>query len=248
MAKRKTATPMLAPAGRVIMLSGASRGIGLAIAKRLAADGYRLSLGVRDPAAARRSLKALDPSTLLVGEFDATKPQTAQAWLDATLARFDVLDGLINNAGILRQLDFKQGGEEVLDEMWAVNVKAPFRLIRLALPHLQKTGHGRIINVASTDGKRYRDGVSIAYTMTKHAVMALTHAARFAGYEQGVRVTALCPGAVDTELVASIPGVVPSANRLAPETVAETVAFLLSLPNNASVPDLVMNTRLESWI
>ncbi|MDX8452263.1 hypothetical protein RFM98_05805 [Mesorhizobium sp. VK9D] len=78
--------------------------------------------------------------------------------------------------------------------------------------------------------------------------MALTHAAKFAGWEHGVRVTALCPGAVDTELVASVPGVVPSANRIPPDTVADSVSFLLSLPNTASVAELVMNTRLESWI
>ena len=132
--------------------------------------------------------------------------------------------------------------------MWAVNVKAPFRLIRLALPHLEKGGRGRIVNVASTDGKRYRDTVSVGYAMTKHAVLALSHAAKFAGWEKGVRVTALCPGAVDTELVASIPGVTPAANRLAPETVANSVAFLLGLPNNASISELVINTRLESWM
>jgi NAD(P)-dependent dehydrogenase (short-subunit alcohol dehydrogenase family) len=129
--------------------------------------------------------------------------------------------------------------------MWTVNGKAPFRMVRLALPYLEKGGHGRIINIASTDGKRYRDTVSVGYAMSKHAVMALTHAAKFAGWEKGVRVTALCPGAVDTDLVAAIPGVTPSANRIAPETVAQTVAFLLRLPNTASVAELVMNTRLR---
>jgi NAD(P)-dependent dehydrogenase (short-subunit alcohol dehydrogenase family) len=84
--------------------------------------------------------------------------------------------------------------------------------------------------------------------MTKHAVLALSHAAKFVGWEKGVRVTALCPGALDTELVASIPSVTPAANRLAPETVADSVAFLLGLPNNASVSGLVKNTRLESWM
>jgi NAD(P)-dependent dehydrogenase (short-subunit alcohol dehydrogenase family) len=132
--------------------------------------------------------------------------------------------------------------------MWAVNVKAPYRLIRLALPYLEQSGNGRIINVASTDGKRYRDTVSVAYAMTKHAVLALTHAAKFAGWERGVRVTALCPGAVDTEFVASVPGVVPSSSRISPETIAETIAFLLRLPNTASVAELVMHTRLEGWI
>ena len=234
----------LSPDGRVIMITGASRGIGRAIAGRLQDDGYRLSIGVRRPA----DVKGFDAERVLVHPFDATKPDTTEPWLAATIERFGRLDGLINNAGILRALDLRSGDESVLDEMWAVNVKAPFRLIRLALPHLEKTGHGRIINVASTDGKRYREGVSVAYTMTKHAVMALSHAAKFAGWEHGVRVTALCPGTVDTELVASVPGVVASANRIAPETVADTVSFLLSLPNNASVAELVMNTRLESWI
>ncbi|KXO72991.1 SDR family oxidoreductase [Brucella anthropi] len=234
----------LSPEGRVVMISGASRGIGLAIAQRLQADGYFLSLGVRRPA----DLKGLNPERTLVCPFDATRPEDAEPWLAATIERFGRLDGLINNAGILRPIDFKSGDETILDEMWAVNVKGPFRLIRLALPHLEKSGHGRIINIASTDGKRYRDGVSIAYSMTKHAVMALTHAAKFAGWEHGVRVTALCPGAVDTELVASIPGVTPPANRIAPDTIADTASFLLSLPNTASVAELVMNTRLESWI
>jgi NAD(P)-dependent dehydrogenase (short-subunit alcohol dehydrogenase family) len=234
----------LKPDGRVIMISGASRGIGLAIARRLQDDGYLLSLGVRRPA----DVKGFDPERTLICRFDAAKPEDAAPWLDATIKHFGRLDGLINNAGILRALDLRSGDESVLDEMWAVNVKGPYRLIRLALPHLEKTGNGRIINIASTDGKRFREGVSVAYTMTKHAVMALTHAAKFAGWEHGVRATALCPGAVDTELVASVPGVTPSVNRIPPETVADTVSFLLSLPNTASVAELVMNTRLESWI
>jgi NAD(P)-dependent dehydrogenase (short-subunit alcohol dehydrogenase family) len=235
---------MLKPAGRVVMLSGASRGIGNAIARRLQDEGYALSLGVRRPSA----VAGFDPERTLIHRFDAERVETASEWVAATVERFGRIDALINNAGILRPLDLRSGDENVLDEMWAVNVKAPFRLIRLALPHLEKSGNGRIINVASTDGKRYRDTVSVAYAMTKHAVLALTHAAKFAGWEHGVRVTALCPGAVDTELIKSIPGVAPAANRISPETIGETVSFLLRLPNTASVAELVMNTRLESWI
>jgi NAD(P)-dependent dehydrogenase (short-subunit alcohol dehydrogenase family) len=228
------------------MLSGASRGIGLAIARRLATEGYTLSLGVRSPDRFDRA--GFDEDRTLVTHFDAEDAPAAQSWLDATLGRFGRLDGLINNAGILRAVDFETGDEAALDEVWSVNVKAPFRLIRLALPHLRQSGNGRIVNIGSTDGKRYRPGVSIAYTMSKHAVLALTHAAKFAGWEHGVRVTALCPGAVNTDLIANVPGVTPIADRIAPETIAETVAFLLRLPNSSSVPELVMNTRLETWI
>ncbi len=237
---------MLVPAGRVVMISGASRGIGLAIARKLAAEGYCLSLGVRSPA--RFDAGGFDPALTLIHGFDATVPETALAWVEATAARFGRIDGLINNAGVLRQIDFADGDEAMLDDIWAINVKAPFRLIRHALPHLAHGDNGRIINIASTDGKRYRPGVSVGYTMSKHAVLALTHAAKFAGWEHGVRATALCPGAVDTDLIANIPGVTPRQDRIDPTTIAETVAFLLRLPNSSSVAELVMNTRLETSI
>jgi NAD(P)-dependent dehydrogenase (short-subunit alcohol dehydrogenase family) len=237
---------LLSPAGRVVMISGASRGIGAAIAQRLAADGFSLSLGVRRPAEVQGKFAALVPKRLLVSHFDALEPASAQAWLDETVKRFGRLDALINNAGIMKPLSFSDGDESVLDELWAVNVKAPFRLIRLVLPHLAKSGNGRIINVASTDGKRYRDAsVSIAYALSKQALVALSHAAKFAGWEDGVRVTALCPGAVETDLLKGLPGVTPVGKRIAPATLAEIVALLLRLPNTASVAELVVNTRLE---
>ena len=135
---------------------------------------------------------------------------------------------------------------EDLDEMWTVNAKAPFRLIKLCLPYLRQSGNGRIVNIASTDGKRYRESVSVGYTMAKHALMAVSHAARFAGWDDGVRVTALCPGAVNTDLIANIPGVTPVNERLSPETIASMVSMLLSLPNTASVAEMPINTRLES--
>ena len=238
----------LEPQGRVVMLSGATGGIGAAIARRLLADGYALSLGVRDEARASQMFAGADAARLAIFRFDATDTESAAQWVDGTLERFGRLDVLVNNAGILRQIDFAQGDEALLDELWAVNVKAPFRLIRLALPHLAKSSTGRIVNIASTDGKRYREGVSVGYAMTKHAVMALSHAAKTAGWKDGIRVTALCPGAVDTEMIASIPGVTPAADRIRPETVAESVAFVLRMPNNASVAELVANTRLEPTI
>ena len=239
----------LEPAGRVVMISGASRGIGAAIARRLHADGYTVSLGARAPEAALAALGHPDSGRVFAHPFDALDPATAAAWVEATLARFGRIDGLVNNAGILRQVTFDVGEEDDLDAMWAVNVKAPFRLIRAALPHLRRAGHGRIVNIASTDAKRYRDAtVSIGYAMSKHALLALSHAAKFAGWDDGVRVTAICPGAVDTELIAGIPGVVPGPGRIAPATVAGAVSFVLSLPDTASVAELVLNPRLESTL
>lgn len=239
-------TDALAPAGRVIMLSGASRGIGLSIAQRLYEQGYTLSLGVRKMEEARMTYAGFDLDRLLLHAYDAVDPDAATPWISATVARFGRLDALINNAGILRPLSLTEGDEKYLDEMWAVNVKGPFRLIREAFPHLKQAANGRIVNIASTDGKRFRDPITLGYSMTKHALMALSHAARAEGWDAGVRVTAICPGAVDTEMIASLPGASPAANRLAPGTISDIVAFLLQLPKNAVIAELVVNTRLES--
>lgn len=232
---------------KVVMVSGGGRGLGAAIAKELINEGWTVSLGLRD-------LSQGDAFGDAVGDvvschhFDATDVASASAWVDATIAEHGQLDALVNNAGILRMVDFDQGSEEDLDDLWAINVKAPFRLIKAALPHLRKSGKGRIVNVASTDAKRFRAGTSIGYSMSKHALLAMTQAVRQAAWEDGVRATALCPGAIDTELIADIPGVTPKADRLTPETVAGLVSMLLALPNQASVPELVANTRLESLI
>jgi NAD(P)-dependent dehydrogenase (short-subunit alcohol dehydrogenase family) len=240
---------VLAAAGRVVMISGASRGIGSAIARRLHGDGYTVSLGARVTSTAMASLGQHDPARVMAARFDALDPASARAWHAATLERFGRLDALINNAGILREVRWDNDDETALDAMWAVNVRAPLRMIRLALPALRKAGNGRIINIASTDGKRYRDAtVSIGYAMTKHALVALSHGARFAGWSDGVRVTALCPGAVETELLAGIAGATPSGERMTPATIAHAVSFLLSLPNTASAAELALNARLESTI
>ncbi len=243
---------LLAPQGRVVLISGASRGIGAAIARRLHADGYTLSLGARDPTAAAKALGAHDPARVMTARFDALDAGSARRWVADTAARFGRIDALINNAGILRMVRFDgdgDGDEVAMNEMWNVNVIAPFRLLRLALPHLRKAGHGRIVNIASTDAKRFRDSTSsIGYVITKHAVLVLSHAAKFAGWDDGVRVTALCPGAVETELIAGLAGATPPAGRMKPSTIAHTVSFLLTLPDNASVAELPMNTRLESTL
>jgi NAD(P)-dependent dehydrogenase (short-subunit alcohol dehydrogenase family) len=244
-----TDAQILEVGNRVAMVSGASRGIGEAITRRLLDDGYRVSAGVRDVAATRDRFAGIADDQLLIEHFDATEPASAATWLDHTLKQFGALHALVNNAGIWRQVNFDTDDEGPLDELWEVNVKGPFRLTRLALPHLRKCGDGRIVNIASTDGVRFRDtSCSVGYTMSKHALVAMSHATRQFGYEDGVRVTALCPGAVATDLVAGVPGVTPLAGQLAPDTVAHIVATILSLPNQASVAWMPVNTRLESTV
>lgn len=239
---------MLKPNNRVILISGASSGIGLAIAKLLLEEGYNLSLGVRNIEKTKNLFSKCKSQNYIIEKFEATDLKTIDSWVENTIIRFGKIDGLINNAGILKIVSFDEGEIEELNELWKVNVVAPFYLTKLCLPHIKKTNYGRIINIASTDGKRYRESVSVGYSMVKHALVSMSHATRIAGWNDGIRVTAICPGAVDTNLLNGIPGVTTSKQRLKPETIAHTVSYVLSLPKNASVAELPINARVESTI
>ncbi len=231
---------MLSPDGRVILVSGANRGIGLAIAGLLAARGYRLSLGARDPA----SIDVARFPDALTAAWQAEDAASSRAWVAATLERFGRLDGLVMNAGLALEVGLMEEDETAYDQMWEVNFKGPLRLARAAMPALRAAGHGRVVNIVSLAGKRLLGPAMLGYSASKFASLALTHAIRREGWADGVRATAICPGMVDTRMVEDIQ--VPSAEfKIEPAAIAETVAYALSLPDNASVAEILVNSRLE---
>lgn len=229
----------------VILISGANRGIGRAIAERLRDDGFRLSLGARQPAALEDAYGS-ESDRLLVHRFDAFEPDTAKDWVDATIAKFGRIDALVNNAGLAEQVTIMDDNDAALDRLWHVNVKAPLRMTRLCLPHLEACGHGRIVNVVSLSGKRVRNGF-VGYNMTKFALMGLTHTTRHIAWEKGVRATAVCPGFVRTEMSAYTSKVAPE-DMIQPETIADVVSTLIQLPNNAAIAEVMVNCRLEDML
>jgi len=231
---------MLDPKGRVAMVSGASRGIGRAIAERLRARGFRVSAGVRNPA----SVAADDD--VLVLRYDAERAEDARAWVDATMQRFGRIDALVNAAGISSpRTRLTEDDEKSLDAMWRVNVKGPLRLIRAALPHLKAAGEGRVINVSSLSGKRVANE-NFGYAMSKFALIALTQAVRRDGWDAGIRATALCPGFVATDMSAY--SGVPREQMTQPEDMAVLAETLILLPNTATVGELLVNWRLEPFL
>lgn len=232
---------MLKPDGRVIMISGANRGIGLATARVLYDAGFSLSLGARKPETLRDLIADWDSERVTTGRYEAEDQQTHQDWIDATVGRFGRIDGLVNNAGVLESISVEEGTDADLDRMWAINVKAPLSMTRKALPHLRRCGAGRIINVASLAGKVVYDS-GIGYSMTKFAAVALSHATRHAGWEDGVRCTALCPGYVATDMTARVESV-PQEEMIPPGDLAGIVLTILSLSNAASVAEIAVNCR-----
>ena len=232
---------MLNPEGRVTMISGANRGIGRAIAKALHRAGYTLSLGARDPRSLDDVIAGWDPARLLAARYDAQDQASHRRWVDDTMRRFGRIDGLINNAGMVVRVRVEDDKDAELDRMWAVNVKGPLSMIRNALPHLRRSGSGRIINVASIAGKMVYNN-NAGYAMSKFAVVALSHATRQAGWDDGVRCTALCPGFVATDMTADV-DTFPQDQMMSPQDIAEIVLTILALSNNASVAELVVNCR-----
>ena len=231
---------MLDPADRVVMVSGASRGIGRAVVERLLADGFRVSAGVRS--------SNLEPSDrLMVHRYDAESLESAEAWRDATLARFGSLHGLVNAAGVsLPGATLADSDEAALDAMWLINVKAPLRLIRLMLPALKQGGDGRVINVSSLSGKRVANA-NIGYAMSKFALTALTQAVRREAWADGVRATAVCPGFVATDMTLKATAV-PREQMTKAADLAALIAIALLLPGTANVAELMVNCRLEHII
>lgn len=238
---------MLQAEGRVVMVSGAARGIGLAIADRLFDTGYTLSLAARDLGALETAVAGWNPARVATFRFDALEPATQQAWVAETHERFGRIDGLVNNAGAIAPFSLETfEGEESLDRMWEVNLKTPARLTHLVLPYLRRSGTGRIVNMASLSGKRVRNGFEPGYAMTKHALVALTHATRQLAWADGVRATAICPSFVDTEMIAHVD--TGDDPVLEPADVAEVVVSALSFENRASLPEIWLNCRLEdAW-
>jgi Short-chain alcohol dehydrogenase of unknown specificity len=230
---------MLDPQDRVVMVSGAARGLGLSITQALLAAGFTVSAGVRNP-------DRLAPAErLTVSRYDAEKDGAAEAWVAATVAEHGRIDALVNCAGINPRVRVMDEGEEALDAMWRINVKGPLRVSRAAMPYLVAAGSGRVINVASLAGRRV--GSNVGYAMTKFAVVALTHGIRQEGWDKGVRATALCPGYIATDMTAQETEI-PRADMTQPEDLAQMVEFLLRVPNTLSVAELLVNCRKEPML
>ena len=232
---------MLQTKNRVIMISGANRGIGFETAKLLKNKGYLLSLGARNTD--KIDMENIE-NKFIKCNWDAKNKLSSKKWVDETLSAFGKIDGLVMNAGVELGGDLEGDSEEEFDEMFEVNFKGPLRLVREALPELKKIDSGRVINVVSLAGKRPRKSKMLGYSASKFAAMSLTNAIRLAGWDDGVRATSICPGMVKTRMTEEV--IVPEGQfKMDPEVIAQTIAYALSLPNSAAVAEILVNSRLE---
>ena len=228
---------------RAALITGGSSGIGLAIARALGADGYRLTISARRPDKLEAAAEGLRGEGLDVEAVPANMADEAEIGklADVHHERCGRLDVLINNAGIGIGGAVAEAETKKLDLQLNVNLRAVYLLARECIPMLKEAGaeHGKALmaNTASYAGK-HGQGWLAAYSATKFGVVGLSQALHKELAGDGVQVTAICPGFVATPMTDWVEGQVPKEDMIQPEDIAEAVRYLLRTSRNCIVPEL----------
>ena len=212
-------------AGRHALVTGASRGIGAAIARVLVGDGMLVTLCARDGAALRRLTDELGGEEQAVGLVtDIADPVAVRGAFAKARQQFGPVEVLINNAGQAASAKFTDTDEALWTRLISVNLTGTYLCSREAIPDMLERGFGRIVNVASIAGLRGAPLLS-AYATSKHAVVGLTRSLALEYATQNITVNAVCPGYVETDMVK---GAVANIMRKTGRSEAEARATLIA--------------------
>ena len=229
--------------GKVALITGASRGIGAAVARKLAALDVKLGL-------ASRSGDDLGIADAVARPCDVRDPAQVDAVVDAVVERHRRLDILVANAGVGAYGPFLELSPDFLEEMIDVNVKGTLYAVRAALPHLVRGGEGDIVTLASEAGRRGLP-LEAVYCASKFAQVGFTRALDHELRERGVRCTNVCPGGVATDFALE-----PGRGRthdvlsgmMSADDVADVVVFVLTRPRNHRILETAFRPMTEpSW-
>jgi hypothetical protein len=229
------------PARPLAVVTGASAGIGEAIATRLAAEGYRLILGARREERLGEVAGRLGAEARILDVAD-------EASVAAFCTGIDRLSVLVNNAGGARGLDpLAQARSDTWRWMWEVNVLGLMQMTRALLPALEASGQGHIVNVSSTAGLEVYEGGS-GYTSAKHGVHAISKTLRLELAGRPIRITEVSPGMVETDFslnrfegdAARAATVYQGVTALTAQDVADVVAFAVTRPAHVNLDEIVM--------
>lgn len=227
--------------GKAAIVTGASRGIGRAIALALAREGVKLMLAARDQLRLQRVAEEARQYSVEADSVSADMRDEAQIknMIEAALKRFGRLDILVNNAGLGYFKPVSDLSTAEWDEMFGVNLRGVFLATREALPHLREAGESFVVNVASLAGKNtFANGAG--YTATKWGLRAFAQCLMLEERKNGLRVLTICPGSVATDF-----GAGPSReqraekrNIIMPEDVADGILAALKLPQRSMISEI----------
>jgi NADP-dependent 3-hydroxy acid dehydrogenase YdfG len=241
--------------GKVVVITGASSGLGEATARHLSARGAAVVLGARrvDRIAALAKELTDEGGKALAIATDVTDRAQVQRLVDAAVETFGRVDVIVNNAGLMPQSPLERLKVDEWDRMIDVNVKGVLYGIAAALPHMQRQKSGHVINVSSVAGHKVRAGGAV-YSATKHAVRVISEGLRQEVKPYNIRTTIISPGAVDTELPNTITDPTVAANirkmydeiAIPADSFARVVAFAMSQPDDVDVNEILYRpTRQE---
>jgi NADP-dependent 3-hydroxy acid dehydrogenase YdfG len=235
---------------QVVLVVGASSGIGRATAILFAREGARVMAAARREERLRtlQQEMAAEGATIEFAVADVSKVEDMEALVKQTEERLGPIDILVYNSGTnIKDRALTRLTPSLWDHMVTVNLSGAFYATQAALPGMRRRGAGHLIYVASISGLM-PDVSGAAYQAAKRGIVGMAHAIRVEEKENGIRTCAICPGLVDTEILVNRP-VQPSAETLAmalqPGDVAEAILAVAKLPARVSVPEMqVMPTRL----
>jgi NAD(P)-dependent dehydrogenase (short-subunit alcohol dehydrogenase family) len=226
--------------GKTALVTGANRGIGLAIAQALASEGCNLVLAGRNPSTLNKAARELSKRKIsaLPVVCDVRNTLEVEQLLAAVRSQFRRLDILINNAGVAHpNLSVAKLSVDSWMEVIDINLTGVFLVTRAALPLMRRGG--AIVNNLSIAAKRVFPGLS-AYNASKHGALGFTNTLREELREQGIRVIALLPGATDTAIWKTFWPEAPRKKMMSPKTVAEAVVNALLVPTESAVEELTI--------
>jgi NADP-dependent 3-hydroxy acid dehydrogenase YdfG len=241
--------------GKVVVITGASSGLGEATARMLSAHGATVVLGARrveriDALAAE--LARAGGKALALGT-DVTRSAEVQRLVDAAVEKFGRIDVIVNNAGLMPHSPLERGKVEDWDRMIDVNIKGVLYGIAAALPHMKAQRSGHIINVSSVAGHKVRPGIAV-YAATKFAVRVISEGLREEVTPYNIRTTIISPGAVMSELPDSVtePDIAESVRNLykiaiPAESFANMVAFAISQPEDVDINEILFRPTKQEF-
>lgn len=228
--------------GKTVLVTGASRGIGAAVARRFAASGARVALLARNKDALRALTKEIGGGSVALA-CDLRDTATLKRAIDQLPALIGgAPDIIVNNAGAFMIASAQETSVESFAETLAINLTAPFAVVRALLPAFRDRKSGHVVTIGSI-ADRVSFAGNAAYAASKHGLRALHEVLREELRGSGVRVSLVAPGPVDTDLWNPIdpdsqPGFTPRASMLSAEAVADAVYYVVTAPQSLNVDEL----------
>jgi len=231
--------------GKCVLITGGGSGIGLAAARLFLQEGAKVAIAGRDAAKLRRAADSLKAGNqLMLHAADVSNPTQVQTLIEQVTKALGRIDILVNNAGLnIKERSFRELTPESWKTLLAGNLEGAFHCMRAVLPQMLERKDGLIVNVNSISGKRASPLGGPAYAAAKFGLRGLAMALAAEVRDQGVRVSSIYPGEVDTPILENRPTPLPPEHLktiLQPEDVAAAIVFVASLPSRAAIPELVI--------